>query len=242
MPSINKQPFWPLMRVVGKGPFYAFGMLTFLIVAILAATNVVSKYALKVYTEDQINRINWDAIVYQTSDVSDVGRMKQELSHIDGVSSVVETGSVKLSLGNYMHVKIGSGNANIPWFMMISSEKPDLLPTAIRPLDGSSVTALVGPQAMISPYLHNISIGNHIAITAENPGDSAKQTELFQASIHQLATPERLEMVKFFLDKFGSAAFIPDGALIFSLPKATFDTEVPRLAREVHEISKPLLA
>lgn len=237
----GKQPFWPLMRVVGKGPFYAFGLLTFLVVAILAATNVVSKYALKVYTEDQINRINWDAIVYQTSDIPQIARMKREISQIDGVSSVVETGSVKLSLGSYMHAQIGQGKTNIPWFMMISSEKPDLLPPAIRPLDGGSVTALVGPQAMISPYLSNISVGNDVEIMAESPG-TTKQTELFRSSIRQLATPERMEIVKFFLDKFGSAAFIPDGALIFTLPRETFDSVVPRIAMQVHEISKPQLA
>lgn len=242
MPATGKQPFWPLMRVVGKGPFYAFGLLTFLVVAILAATNVVSKYALKVYTEGQINRINWDAIVYQTSDIPEIARMKRELGRMDGVSSVLETGSIKLSLGSYMHANIGQGKTNIPWFMMIYSERPDLLPPAIRPLHGGSVTALVGPQAMISPYLSSISVGNDIHIVAENPPGSAKQTELFRSDIRQLATPERLEIVKFFLDKFGSAAFIPDGALIFSLPKEAFESEVPRIAMQVHEISKPQLA
>ena len=145
MQSNRNQPFWPLMRVVGKGPFYAFGILTFLVVAILAATNVVSKFALKSYTEDQISRINWDAIVYQTSDVTQVSAMKQELARVDGVTSVIETGSVKLSLGSNMHVNIGQGKTDIPWFMMIASERPDLLPPAIRPIGGDSVTALVGP-------------------------------------------------------------------------------------------------
>src|SRR4051812_22952003 len=194
--STGKQPFWPLMRVVGKGPFYAFGLLTFLVVAILAATNVVSKYALKVYTEDQISRINWDAIVYQTSDIPQVGQMKRDIARIDGVSSVVETGSVKLSLGSYMHAQIGQGKANIPWFMMISSEQPDLLPPSLKPLDGGSVTALVGPQAMIGPYMRNISVGSDVEILADSPG-SSKATELFRSNIRQLATPERMEIVKF---------------------------------------------
>src|SRR5450756_675185 len=105
----SKQPFWPLMQVVGKRAFVAFFAVTFLVVAILAATNVVSKYALKTYTEDQIKRINWDAIAYQTSDIPEVLRVKKEISEIDGVSSVVDSGSMKLSLGTFMHLDINGG-------------------------------------------------------------------------------------------------------------------------------------
>ena len=47
----DSQPTWPVMRVVGKSVFWVFAMVTFLIVAILAASNLISKYALKTYAE-----------------------------------------------------------------------------------------------------------------------------------------------------------------------------------------------
>lgn len=239
MNSHPKQHFWLLMQVVGKRAFIAFFAVTFLVVAILAATNVVSKYALKTYTEDQVKRITWDAIAYQTSDIDEVGRVKKEISEIDGVSAVQDTGSIKLSLGSFMHLDISGGKTNIPWFVMLSSENPNLLPPELRPESGKTVTALVGPQAMISPYLSKVGLGNPIGIFAEDPYDtSRKQTQLLSATIDRLSTPERLEIVKFFLDKFGSATFIPEG-LILAVPKEEFDRELPRINALVHELSKP---
>ncbi len=227
------------MQVVGKRAFGAFFAVTFLVVAILAATNVVSKYALKNYTEDQVKRINWDAIAYQTSDISEMARVKKEISEIDGVASVRDSGSMKLSLGTFMHLDINGGKTTIPWFMLLSSEDYNLLPPELRPENGKTLTALVGPQAMISPYLDKISVGNPIAIFAEDPYDpKQKPTQMLSASIERMSTPERLEIVKFFLDKFGSATFIPEG-LILVMPKDAFDREMPRIINLVHELSKP---
>src|SRR3990172_976033 len=162
--SYKTQPFWPLMRVVGPRAFVAFFFVTFLVVAILAATNVVSKYALKSYTEDQIQRINWDAIAYQTSALSEVAKLKKELSEIEGATSVKDTGSMKLAMGTFSHLTVEGGSTNIPWFMMMASEDPNLLPPDLRPADGETITALVGSQAMLGPYLGKIAPGHSFDI------------------------------------------------------------------------------
>ena len=236
----RKQPVWPFMRVVGKKAFLAFYLVTLLVVAILAATNVVSKYALKSYTEDQIQRIHLDSIAYQTSEITTIAEVKNQLSQIEGVRSVVDAGSIKLGLGTYMHVNIEGESTNIPWFMMLYSENPELLPVELRPEEGQTLTALVGPQAMVSPYLDKISLGDSVGIFYEDPLRKGQGTqELFSTRIERLTTPERLNIVKFFLDTFGSAAFVPDGTLILVTPQEMFDRELVRITNVVHELSKP---
>ena len=239
LPAGRKQPFWPFMRITGKKPFLPFALVTFLMVGIMSATNVVSKYALKAYTEDQIQRIKWDAIAYQLSDVTEVKKIAKRLSEMDGITSVRNTGSVKLSLGTFMHLKIAGGDTNIPWFMLVAADDPNLLPPELRPRTAEAVTALVGSQAMISPYRDKIALGDLLSVYHNDPDRPGPPTELFAGKISRLSTPERLEIVKFFLDEFGSASFIPDGSLIQAIPKSAFDAELPRLARQVHELSKP---
>jgi hypothetical protein len=138
-----------------------------------------------------------------------------------------------------MHLDINGGKTTIPWFMMLSSEDMNLIPPELRPEIGKSTTALIGTQAMISPYLDKVGQGNPLTIFAEDPYDpKQKPVQMFSGTIDRLTTPERLEIVKFFLDKFGSATFVPEG-LILVTPKETFDRELPRIINLVHELSKP---
>lgn len=234
-----QKSFWLLMRVVGKKAFYAFFLVTFLVVAILAATNVVSKYALKSFTEDQIRRINWDAVAYQTAAVSEVARVKQELAGIPGVVSVVDLNSMKLELGTFMHLDVSGEKTKIPWFVLVSSDNPTLLPPDLQPQNGETVTALVGSQTIVGSYMNKLRAGNPIAVFHDDENKPGVKTQLFGTTIGRISTPERLEIVKFFLDKFGAATFIPDGSLILATPKSTFDEELPRITKLVHELSKP---
>ena len=234
-----EKSFWLLMRVVGKKAFYAFFLVTFLVVAILAATNVVSKYALKSFTEDQIGRINWDAVAYQTGAVSEVAKVKQELSGIPGIVSVVDLNSMKLELGTFMHLDVSGDKTKIPWFMMVSSDNLNLLPPDLQPRNGESVTALVGSQTIVGSYMNRLRAGNPIAVLHDDETKPGVKTELLGTNIGRISTPERLEIVKFFLDKFGAATFIPDGSLILAVPKANFDEQLPRITKLVHELSKP---
>ena len=56
-------------RVLGKRTFLLFGFFTFLCVAGIGATYVTSRYALKVYVEDQLSRISWDVALHQSREI-----------------------------------------------------------------------------------------------------------------------------------------------------------------------------
>lgn len=56
---------WRIVRVVGRRPFLAFGLVTFLVGALLATVNLTSRHAIRLYVDDQLARTPWDVVVYQ---------------------------------------------------------------------------------------------------------------------------------------------------------------------------------
>ncbi|HVZ21279.1 MAG TPA: hypothetical protein VG871_09475, partial [Vicinamibacterales bacterium] len=54
-----------LLSILGRRTMMTFGLVTFLVGALLATVNITSRYALKSYVDDQLNRIPWDLAVYQ---------------------------------------------------------------------------------------------------------------------------------------------------------------------------------
>ena len=59
-----------LLGILGRRTMLTFGLVTFLVGALLATVNVTSRYALKVYVDDQLRRIPWDLAVYQQGAVT----------------------------------------------------------------------------------------------------------------------------------------------------------------------------
>ena len=54
-----------LLAILGRRTMLTFGLVTFMVGALLATVNITSRYALKVYVDDQLKRIPWDLAVYQ---------------------------------------------------------------------------------------------------------------------------------------------------------------------------------
>ena len=52
-----------LLAILGRRTILTFGLVTFLVGALLATVHVTSRYALKTYVDDQLRRIPWDVAV-----------------------------------------------------------------------------------------------------------------------------------------------------------------------------------
>src|SRR5437763_1079067 len=52
-----------LLQILGRRTMLTFGLVTFLVAALLATVNITSRYALKLYVDDQLRRIPWDLAV-----------------------------------------------------------------------------------------------------------------------------------------------------------------------------------
>ncbi len=236
-----KQPVWPVMRIIGRNVFYTFFVVTFLVVAILAVTNVVSKYALKSYTEDQVRRLHWDSVTYQSKDIWAVENLRSSIQKIPGVSKMARVGSIRLSMGTNLLMTIGGKRIQLPWCVFVSPDDPSRLPPELRSQPGEVTLALLSPQSLAGSASNDGAKGSlRIDFQAEgHAGQPGKTTSVFETKFDHITQPERLELVKWFLDEYGSATFIPDESAILVLPKETFDRELPRIFTMVHELSKP---
>ncbi len=228
------------MRIIGKSVFYTFFLVTFLVVAILAVTNVVSKYALKSYTEDQVKRLRWDAVTYQTKDIWAGEELRGKIQKVSGVSGMARVGTIRLSTGTNLLMSIGGKKIQLPWCVIVSPDDPSRLPPELRSSQGEVTVALLSPQALVASSSDGSKNLLKIDFQAQGTsGKAGKITSILETQFDHIAQPERLELVKWFLDEYGSATFIPDQSLGLVLPKATFDRELPRVFTLIHELSKP---
>src|SRR5918993_378565 len=76
-----------LFKVLGKRVFLSFSLVSFLVVFLLAAVTVTSRYAMQRYVADQIERVPWDLSVYQTAEVPLAGKLRDAVADLSGVAA-----------------------------------------------------------------------------------------------------------------------------------------------------------
>ena len=77
-----------LLGILGPRATLTFGLVTFLVGALLATVNMTSRYALKVYVDDQLRRIPWDLAVYQQGAVGNDRSLATHIARAKGVIRV----------------------------------------------------------------------------------------------------------------------------------------------------------
>src|ERR1051325_5365177 len=77
-----------LAKILGRRAALAFGVVTLLIAGLLAAINVASRHALKLYIEDQLSRLSWDVALYQTTEFAVSKEVTPRLRAVSGVDRV----------------------------------------------------------------------------------------------------------------------------------------------------------
>jgi hypothetical protein len=153
---VNRRRFW-LARILGKRAFFAFGIVTLLVAGLLAAINLASHHALKLYIEDQLSRLSWDIALYQTTDFSLSADVSPELRRINGVKRVESLSFLRSKPPPEAILMVDGKPLAAPWVSILSATDVNLLPPDARPgtanPDGAFL-ALVGPeQHMGKAYL-----------------------------------------------------------------------------------------
>jgi predicted membrane-bound dolichyl-phosphate-mannose-protein mannosyltransferase len=75
-----------LFRVLGRRPSIIFGLVTGLVVFLLAAVAVTSRYALQRYVADQVERVPWDLSIYQTAEAALADKLHNAITQVAGVA------------------------------------------------------------------------------------------------------------------------------------------------------------
>ena len=122
-----------LAQILGKRAFFAFGIVTLLVASLLAAINLASHYALKLYIEDQLSRLSWDIALYQTTDFSISAEVSPELRNIAGIQRVESLSFLRSKPPPEAILMVDGKPLASPWVSVLSASDVSLLPPEARP-------------------------------------------------------------------------------------------------------------
>src|SRR5437667_5386003 len=145
-----------LLGILGRRTMMTFGLVTFLVGALLATVNMTSRYALKLYVDDQLRRIPWDLAVYQQGAV---GNDRSLPAHIAGTKGVTRVESLaflraRFPEGGEVEAQIDRKPFTTPWLCLLAASDPNILPPELgfaltragADRGRGAVLALIGPE------------------------------------------------------------------------------------------------
>ena len=208
-------------RVLGWRTCIAFGLFTFLCLAVLSATYVASRYALKEYVEDQLDRISWDLAFYQ---LKEIPREQEIRNSLMGLPHVLEAQSLvflRTRMPPGMRAEAGGEPVVMPWFIVLATTDPGLLPPEYRVEGDRTVLALFGAKQAIQFNLDRLQGARSFAFLGRQNQEEehlddhdhaeAPDTyrELMNFPISQIVQLDREELNRWFLEHTGAIAFVP---------------------------------
>src|SRR5438094_10248939 len=119
-----------LLGILGRRTMMTFGLVTFLVGALLATVNMTSRYALKVYVDDQLRRIPWDLAVYQQGAVGSDRSLRAHIAGTRGVSRVENLAILRARFpeGGEVEAQVDRKPFTTPWLCLLAASDPSILP------------------------------------------------------------------------------------------------------------------
>jgi hypothetical protein len=209
-----------LAQILGKRAFLAFGIVTLLVAGLLAAINLASHYALKLYIEDQLSRLSWDIALYQTTDFTISAEVSPELRKIGGVERVESLTFLRSKPPPEAILMVDGKPLASPWVSILSATDISLLPPEARPTaakaDGAFL-ALVGPEQHMGKAFLALQGSRRftVRVYSEHKKTSAG---VFDMPLRGIVRLERSEVNRYFMDEIGSISFVPYIGVILVVP------------------------
>src|SRR5947207_8816751 len=145
-----------LLRILGRRTMLTFGLVTFLVGALLATVNMTSRSALKVYVDDPLRRIPRDLAIYQQGAVGTDRSLRAHIAGTRGVTRVESLAFLRARFpeGGEVEAQVDRKPFSSPWLCLLAASDPSILPPALtfgrsakalaeRP---GAVLSLVGPE------------------------------------------------------------------------------------------------
>src|SRR5216117_2863999 len=119
-----------LLGILGRRSMMTFGLVTFLVGALLATVNMTSRYALKVYVDDQLRRIPWDLAVYQQGAVGSDRSLRTHIANTRGVTRVETMAFLRARFpeGGEVEAEVDRKPFTTPWLCLLAASDPSILP------------------------------------------------------------------------------------------------------------------
>ena len=215
-----------LLRILGRRTIATFGLVTFLVSALLATVNITSRYALKRYVDDQLSRIPWDIAVYQQGAVGNDRGLHDYIAATPGVAKVENLAFLRARFpeGGEVDASVDGKPFTTPWLCVLAASDPSILPPELGYALAASkaagdnrggVLALVGPEyAMGGAFLalqgaRDFKLQVHV---------QDQPRFLFNTPLKAVVRLERDELNRWLMDQTGSVSYVPHIGAILLMP------------------------
>jgi hypothetical protein len=214
-----------LLAILGRRTMFTFGLVTFMVGALLATVNITSRYALKVYVDDQLKRIPWDLAVYQQGAVNGDRSLHEYVAKTPGVTKVESLAFLRARFpeGGEVEAQVDNKPFTTPWLCVLAASDPSILPPELgfalarngTTGEKGAVLSLVGPEyAMGKAFLalqgaRNFTLQVHVA---EQP------RFLFSTPLQSVVRLDRDDLNRWLMDQTGSVSYIPYIGAILLMP------------------------
>src|SRR6185295_9890558 len=203
-----------------------FGLVTFLVGALLATVNMTSRYALKLYVDDQLRRIPWDLAVYQQGAVGNDRSLPAHIANTKGVTRVESMAFLRARFpeGGEVEAQVDRKPFTTPWLCLLAASDPSILPPQLglaniapgdRLTKRGAVLALLGPEyAMGKAFLalqgsRDFTLQVHV---------HDQPRFLFNTPINKVVRLDRDELNRWLMDQTGSVSYVPYIGAILLMP------------------------
>ena len=225
--------FGVLFRVLGRRPFAVFALVSGLVVFLLAAVTVTSRYAMQRYVADQVERVPWDLSIYQTAEVPLADQLRDAIARVPGVAAAERLAFLRTIPPYTLRPTIDGQPLRSPWISMLSASVASLLPPDIRPTGSGAVLVLVGSKTQMGDAylkLQNRKRFDLIVVHEEENDDDppkiiSKETITMATPIERVIRIDATELNRWFLEQTSSPTLVPELGLILVTP---WDPKTPR--------------
>jgi hypothetical protein len=214
-----------LLAILGVRTMLTFGLVTFLVGALLATVDITSRHALKTYVDDQLRRIPWDLAVYQQGAVNGDRSLQRYIARTPGVAKVESLAFLRARFpeSGEVEAQVDRKPFTTPWLCLLAASDPSILPPQLgfalskaRDTSGrGAVLALVGPEyAMGKAFLalqgsKDFTLQVHV---------QDQPRFLFNTPLHSVVRLDRDELNRWLMDQTGSVSYIPYIGAILLMP------------------------
>ncbi|PYR01010.1 MAG: hypothetical protein DMF95_23670 [Acidobacteria bacterium] len=237
-----------LLGILGRRTMMTFGLVTFLVGALLATVNMTSRYALKVYVDDQLRRIPWDLAVYQQGAVGSDRSLRTHIANTRGVTRVETMAFLRARFpeGGEVEAEVDRKPFTTPWLCLLAASDPSILPPALSfalehgtasgddrgtkaSADGSAKASAerdTGQKrgAVLSLVGPEYAMGKAF-LALQGARDFTLQVHvqdqprfLFNTPINRVVRLDRDELNRWLMDQTGSVSYVPYIGAILLMP------------------------
>ncbi|HWT45978.1 MAG TPA: FtsX-like permease family protein [Vicinamibacterales bacterium] len=213
-----------LLAILGRRTMLTFGLVTFLVGALLATVNITSRYALKTYVDDQLRRIPWDLAVYQNGAVNGDRSLIEHIRRTPGVTKVETMAFLRARFpeGGEVEALVDRKPFTTPWMCVLQASDEKLLPPELGfalekggDATKGAVLALIGPEYAMGKAFLALQ-GAQMFQLQVHVGEQPRF--LFNTPIRSVVRLDRDDLNRWLMDQTGSVSYVPYIGAVLLMP------------------------